>query len=352
MSPSGVIRPFVPASDDDLVDRHADRVEGLQLGPQSVEVPALGVAAGGVIVDDGVDRVFDEVLHPVGDVIALEHVAAVRVDRLALAVQHVVVLQHVLADLGVAGLDLRLRALDRAADHGGLDRDVVGEVRAGEDRLGGAGLEQAHQVVGQRQVEAALAGVALTAGAAAQLVVDAARLVPLGAEDVEAARLDDLRRLLRHVVAGPLVDGIPLGFVLVGGLDRVEALGLHLLHGEELGVAAEHDVGAATGHVGRDGHRAEPAGAGDDLGLARVVLRVEDLVLDALLGEQAREVLALLDAHRADQHRLAGGVALDDVFDDLVELRLLVLVDEVGLVLADHRLVRRDRARRRAGTST
>ena len=37
------------------------------------------------------------------------------------------------------------------------------------------------------------------------------------------------------------------------------------------------------------------------------------------------------------------GVALDDVFDDLIELRLLVLVDEVGLVLADHRLVRRDR---------
>ena len=42
------------------------------------------------------------------------------------------------------------------------------------------------------QVEAALAGVALAAGAAAELVVDAAALVALGAEHVEAAELADL----------------------------------------------------------------------------------------------------------------------------------------------------------------
>ena len=52
--------------------------------------------------------------------------------------------------------------------------------------------EDAHQVVFERQVEARRAGVALAAGAAAQLVVDAARLVALGAEDVQAAERDDL----------------------------------------------------------------------------------------------------------------------------------------------------------------
>ena len=52
--------------------------------------------------------------------------------------------------------------------------------------------EDAHQVVFERQVEARGARVALAAGAAAQLVVDAARLVPLGADDVEAAQVDDL----------------------------------------------------------------------------------------------------------------------------------------------------------------
>ena len=39
----------------------------------------------------------------------------------------------------------------------------------------------------EREVEPGLARVALTAGTTAQLVVDAARLVALGADDVEAA---------------------------------------------------------------------------------------------------------------------------------------------------------------------
>ena len=41
---------------------------------------------------------------------------------------------------------------------------------------------------------------------------------------------------------------------------------------------AEADVGAAAGHVGRDGHRAALARLGDDRGLALVVARVQDLV--------------------------------------------------------------------------
>ena len=47
--------------------------------------------------------------------------------------------------------------------------------------------KQAHQVVLQREVELGFARVALPAGTAAQLVVDAAGLVALGADDAEAA---------------------------------------------------------------------------------------------------------------------------------------------------------------------
>ena len=50
-----------------------------------------------------------------------------------------------------------------------------------------------------------------------------------------------------------------------------------------LGVAAQHDVGAAAGHVGGDGDGAELAGLGHDLGLFFVVLGVEHVVLDAPL---------------------------------------------------------------------
>ena len=58
------------------------------------------------------------------------------------------------------------------------------------------GPEDAHEVVLERQVEPRRPGVALPAGAATQLVVDAARLVPLGADDVQPAERDDLLVLL------------------------------------------------------------------------------------------------------------------------------------------------------------
>ena len=56
------------------------------------------------------------------------------------------------------------------------------------------GREALHQRVFERQIEARRARVALAPGAAAQLVVDAPRLVALGADDVQAAGVDDLAR--------------------------------------------------------------------------------------------------------------------------------------------------------------
>ncbi len=59
-----------------------------------------------------------------------------------------------------------------------LDRHVVGHLEGLQHPVDDVGLEQPHQVVAQRQVEPALTWIALTAGTAAQLVVDATRLVP------------------------------------------------------------------------------------------------------------------------------------------------------------------------------
>ena len=125
---------------------------------------------------------------------------------------------------------------------------------------------------------------------------------------------------------------VPGRFVLVGRLDRVQALFAQPLVGEEVDVAAEHDVGTAAGHVGGDGDRAEPAGLGDDAGLLLVVLGVQHVVRDRALLELARQVLGALDAGGADQDRLALLVALGDVVDDRDVLGLFGLVDQVGLV--------------------
>ena len=200
---------------------------------------------------------------------------AALVDHLALLVHHLVVLEDVLADLGVAGLDGVLGPLDGLGDHLRLDRHVVGQGLA-HHPAHGAGGEQAHQLVLERQVEAALAGVALAARTAAQLVVDPAALVALAAEHVEPAQLADL-------VAFGLALASNLGEQLAVARPspravEVEALGRDLLAGQALGVAAEQDVDAAAGHVGGHRHGVEAAGLGHDLGLTGVLLGVQHLV--------------------------------------------------------------------------
>ena len=58
-----------------------------------------------------------------------------------------------------------------------------------------------------------------------------------------------------------------------------------------LGVAAQQDVGAAARHVRGDRDVVLASGLRDDLGFLRVVLRVQDDVLDAALAQQSREPL-------------------------------------------------------------
>ena len=70
----------------------------------------------------------------------------------------------------------------------------------------------------------------------------------------------------------------------------------------------------------------------DDLALALVLLRVQDVVRDALALQELREVLGGLDGDRADEDGLARLVALDDVVEHGGELRLRRLEDEVVLV--------------------
>ena len=69
------------------------------------------------------------------DVLGLEQLVALLVDHLALVVRDVVVLEQVLADVEVAGLDLALRVLDRARDQGVLDRLAFGHLQPLHDAV-------------------------------------------------------------------------------------------------------------------------------------------------------------------------------------------------------------------------
>ena len=189
--------------------------------------------------------------------------------------------------------------------------------------------EDAHEgAFFEGEIEARGAGVALAVGASAQLVVDAAALVAFGAKDMETARLDDFVVVFSGVggVGGeglvpvrlvsfellPLVieaqqagGGHGIDGALSGADGANEVLLDEIALGEEFGVAAVQDVGAAAGHVGGDGDLGELSGLGDNLGFALVEFGVEDDVLDAFALENVGEQLGFFNRRGADQHQAA-----------------------------------------------
>src|SRR5262249_48121405 len=123
--------------------------------------------------------------------LAFENVAAEPVHDLALLVHHVVVFEEVLADLEVARLHALLGGADGPRDQLVLDRLALFHPETLHDALDALGAEDAKEIVFEGKVEAGGAGIALTARAPAQLVVDPARLVTLRADDVEPTQLDN-----------------------------------------------------------------------------------------------------------------------------------------------------------------
>src|SRR5690606_809725 len=149
---------------------------------------AFGHELGDVIADRLLDHLPDLALEVFT---ALEREEAQVVDDLALLVHYIVVLEQPFARLEVLHLDPLLRAADGARHE--RVRDDLAFLRTellhhGRDALR---VEEAHEVVLEGEEELAGARVALTPRATAQLAVDAAGLVSLGADDVQAAGLDD-----------------------------------------------------------------------------------------------------------------------------------------------------------------
>ena len=81
--------------------------------------------------------------------------------------------------------------------------------------------EDAHQVVFERKDETRRAGIALTARTTTQLIVDATRLVTLGAENVQAAQSDDFLVLF---LDDPFSTGESLGPLLFRHLIGIDLL--------------------------------------------------------------------------------------------------------------------------------
>ncbi len=296
---------------------------------QAGHVPLLGHAAGGhVLVDGVVEHLGAHAGDARADVVGLQQLVALGIDHLALVVGHVVVFQQLLADVEVALFHLALGGLQRTIHHDVLDGLALRHLQALHDGLQAFAAEDAQQGVVQGQVEAGGTRVALAAGATAQLVIHPAGFVTLGADDVQAAGGDDggvARRPVR-------LHGGDAGGLFFRGQAGVLLDGVDFL----ADAAAEHDVGAAAGHVGGDGDAAGHAGLGHHLRLPVVLLGVQHLMGQFFPGEQSGQELVHLDGGGAHQHRLAALVAVADVVDDRLPLLVGGAVHQVVHVLADH----------------
>ena len=122
---------------------------------------------------------------------AFEQLPAHAVDGLALLVVDVVVFEQVFAGFEVLRFDGFLGLLNALGDELRLDGHILFHAQAQHQPLHALAAEDAHQIVLQGEIEARAAGIALAAGAAPQLVVDTPRIVPLGAQDVQAAQRGD-----------------------------------------------------------------------------------------------------------------------------------------------------------------
>jgi hypothetical protein len=106
----------------------------------------------------------------------------------------------------------------------------------------------------------------------------------------------------------------------LGRLIGINFLFLQKLARHEIRIAAQQNVGTATGHVGSDRYGAFAACLGHDLSFALVILGVEDVVRHCVALQTTRNQLRILDGDRTDQSRLAPVVTVFDLFDHRIPL--------------------------------
>ncbi len=239
------------------------------------------------------------------------------------------------------------------------DRLVLLEAELGQHAVELVGAEDAHQIVFERQEELGAARIALTAGAAAELVVDAAAFVALGAQHEQSAGLQRGFLQPRHLLADRSRTRVPVALAPIGDVGKLVA-------NAHVRVAAELDVGSAAGHVGGDGDCARHAGLRDDERLLLVVARVENgedlgllralvaavergkrvgigkvMLLPPGLAQHLGKALGFLDRRGSDQHGLAAKLAVLQQRDDGAVFLRIGPIDLIVLIVADHRTIGR-----------
>src|SRR5579859_1485902 len=127
---------------------------------------------------------------------ALKHCPAVSIDYFALLGDNIVIINHVFTDVEVVSINLCLGLFDKARDHAAFQWHALFHPNHFHYFRHAVGGKAAHQLVIKSEEETRLTGVALASGASTQLVIDTARLVPLGTDDVQPSQSDHALMIL------------------------------------------------------------------------------------------------------------------------------------------------------------
>ena len=210
------------------------------------------------------------------DVIRTHEVDTLLKDRFTLIVRDVVVFEKVFTDLEVALLDLFLRGFERLVHPWVNNGFILFDAEAAHDGVEAFGCENAEKVVFDRDVELGTAGVTLTACTTTQLVVDPAAFVTLGTENEETARIEGFFLRSSDFGFDVRLHGVEFEFGRLASFLFTELFNLFLdTHFE---IAAELNVGTATGHIGRDRDCARLTGLCNDMRFTLVVAGIQNLV--------------------------------------------------------------------------
>ena len=142
---------------------------------EAVQIPVLPyLFVADVATGEAVNDADAHVGNHVGDAVGIHDGGALGVDDFALFVGDVIVFEQVFARVEVVRFDFALCAFDLFGDHTRFDGFIFAHAETRHHGGHTFASEDAHEIVVEGDVEATGTGVALTAGATAQLVVDTA----------------------------------------------------------------------------------------------------------------------------------------------------------------------------------
>ena len=250
----------------------------------------------------GVHAIFhtirDHLENRIAHVLSIQYAAALLVDNLSLIVHNLIILKKILSDTEVVALNLLLRFLNRRCQHLMLDLLTFRNTECVENVHQLLRTEQTHQIVFQRNEELGLTRISLTAGTTAQLVINTSGFMSLCTDDLQTA----------------------CSFRLVIQLN----------------------IGTTPCHVGRDRHRTVLSGAGYNLSLFFMELRVQYRMRNSLALQHAADQLGSIDIDGTDKYRLSLFMGFYHFLHNRLVFFILCLVYNIMMIDTGDRAVGRD----------